>query len=533
MRKINFSRLIIFLSLTVFFSGCSTLEKKGLNVILISLDTVRYDHIDTGRGAKAYTPELRRFSQHSIVFENAFSITTETLSSHLSVFTSRLPHELGVYGNEHKYDGRYKMIQQFFEESGYSTAAIISLGTLSSVTGIKMGFQEFREDLFEKDIFYVPAEKVTQQAKGMIEKLKERRFFLFVHYSDPHTPYAPPKVEGHFEISLDGKLIAGFNSYRGSILRKILSLQKGSHVLEFKVKDNSEDFHHFVLRKLNMSEGCSAALHGLEFFRELYEGSYIMRNTEGRMSISCKEDCQLEIFQIIPILKKRAALKYYREEVEYMDYFLGKFLRYLEESGLSKKTVIIIFGDHGEGQGEREKFFGHTRFLNRQFIHVPLIMHLPGIEDKRFASPVSLIGITPTVLECLGIRNKNFKPKESLLKEIRKGKFKDRTIFSFAFAPSAKTNKLSIIKWPYQAIFYLEKDKMEKSEFYNFALSQSFNQSDAFQEEIIRKTARQYHRLFQRKFNQFRHIFSSSAPGRKIIDKKVLEKLKALGYVDK
>jgi arylsulfatase A-like enzyme len=258
-----------------------------------------------------------------------------------------------------------------------------------------------------------------------------------------------------------------------------------------------------------------------------------MRNPESQMRISCEQKGYLEIFQIIPILKKKAALKYYREEVEYMDYFLGEFLRSLEENGLLKKTIVVIFGDHGEGHSERDNYFGHTRFLNRQFIHVPLILHLPGIEDNRIASPVSLIGISPTVLECLGIRDRNFKPEKSLWEEIKRGRFKDRTIFSFAFAPSAKTNKLSIIKWPYQAIFYLEKDRLKKREIYNFALSQSFTQGDALPEQVIRNTASQYHRLFQRKFNRFRRIFSPSKASPETTDKEMLEKLKALGYVDK
>jgi len=356
MRKINLSCFITYLSLTVFFFGCSPSEKKDLNVILISLDTVRYDHIDTGRGTKAYTPELKRFSQHSIIFENAFSTSSETLPSHLSVFISRFPHELGVYDNEHKYDGRYKMIQQAFEKAGYSTATIISLGTLASATGIRTGFHEFCEEFFEEDIFYVPAEKVTREARVMIEEFKDRRFFLFVHYSDPHTPYAPPNVEGHFEITLDGKLIADFNPYRGSILRKTVPLPKGSHMIEFKVKDNRGDFHHFILRKLNMSEGCSAALQGLEFSRELYGGSYIMRNPESQMSISCEQNGYLEIFQIIPILKKKAALKYYREEEEYMDSSLGLLLRSLEKSGLLKKTVIKYFQENIEVGQEGLRF---------------------------------------------------------------------------------------------------------------------------------------------------------------------------------
>ena len=532
MRKVQEINLIALFSLIVLYFGCSTEGKKDMNVILVSLDTTRFDYIDTGRGAKAHTPELRRFSAKSVVFENAFSTSSETLPSHLSVFTSYLPHEFGVYSNEHRFRGSRKMIQQVFEESGYSTEAVISLGTLASSTGFNIGFHGFREDLFEEGIFYVPAEKITQEAIESIQKLRDQKFFLFVHYSDPHSPYAPPDAVSSFKISLDGNLIADFNAYSGSLLKKILPISRGTHVMEFSFTNNSDDFQHFIIRKLEIQGDCSLTFENLEFSEELYEGSYIMRNPESCINIDCKGDSQLKIFQIIPILKKRAALKYYREEVEYMDSSLGRLLRLLEKSRLLEKTVVVIFSDHGEGHGERDGFFGHTRYLNRQFIHVPLIIHLPEVESKRCVHPVSLIGISPSLFEYFGIRGKNFNHGESFWRGIKEDKFKEKIIYSEAFAPSAKTNKLSIIKWPYQAIFYLEKDRVKKREVYNLALSQSFTQNDSLQEEVIREAASRYHSFFEKRFNRFRRIISYPIPDQKTADKRRLEGLKALGYVD-
>jgi hypothetical protein len=529
--RINKIIFLVYLNLSII--GCLAGDRKDFNVVFISLDTTRNDHVDTGRGATAYTPELRKFSTNSIVFENAFATIPLTLPSHLSVFTSYLPHDLGVFSNEYKYDGRFKMIQQALEERGYHTGAIISLGTLASGTGFRQGFKDFRDDLFEEDVFFVPAERITSEAIRAIQKFKDKKFFLFVHYSDPHTPYAPPGVEGAFEINLDGKLIADFNSYRGAVLRKTFLFSKGSHLMKFRVKHSFEDFSYFIIRKLNFSEGCSMTVKNLEFSPELYGGSYVMKHPESQINIMCQEDSWSKIFQIIPILKKKAALEYYRMEVEHMDNSVGKFLRELEESGLSKKTIVVIFGDHGEAHGERENFFGHTRYLNRQFIHVPLIMRFPGFKGTRYNLPVSLVCIAPTVLESLGIRDKSFNQSESVGENIKKAKFKEKPVYSFTFGPSTGINKLSIIKWPYQAIFYFEQERQKKHEFYNLALSQSFCEKDVFHEEIIRKNSKQDYEIIQKKFKQLMVNLSSPSVHKKISDKKMIEKIRALGYINK
>jgi arylsulfatase A-like enzyme len=215
-----------------------------------------------------------------------------------------------------------------------------------------------------------------------------------------------------------------------------------------------------------------------------------------------------------------------------MDSFIGKFLRFLEKNNSSKKTMVVIFGDHGEGHGEREGFFGHTRFLNRQFIHVPLIMHLPGIKGKRLNTPVSLVCVSPTVLEYLGIRDRSFNYKESILKGMQKGKLKDRFVYSFTSGPSSKRISLSIIKWPYQSIYYLDQKILKKRELYNLVLSQSFSEKDALDDYTIRNISRHDYKHIHKKFNQLRKKFAQSSIGDKIRDDKMQEKIKTLGYVN-
>jgi len=529
-RKIALIASMFFFCLIQFF-GCASRGKKDFNLVFISLDTTRYDYIDTGKGAKACTPGLKKFSQYSLVFEQAFSSSAQTLPSHLSMFTSRLPHLLGVVSNQYHYDGRYKMIQQALLERGYYTAALISLGTLSSGTGIEAGFLEFKEDLFPEDVFFVPAENITLEAINKIQKLKDQKFFFFVHFSDPHTPYAPPDLKGHFEISLDGKMIADFNSYTGAILRKTFLLSKGLHNLNLKVNHSLEDFSHFVIRRLTCSSDCSLSAQHLEFSENLYEDSYLMRSPETRIPINCKKDGYIKIFQIIPILKKKAALEFYRREVEYMDYHVGKFLEALERIGLLKKTVVVIFGDHGEGHGERDEFFGHTKFLNRQFIHIPLIMQLPGIEGRRLNTPVSLTNIVPSVLEFMGIRDKDFDSSMNLLKNIKKRKSKQKLVCSLAFLPSTGASRISIIKWPYQSIFYLEHHRLKRKEFYDLSSYLSFSEKEAIGEEVVKRKANKEYRSIQKRFHQLqRDLYMLDEQGRS--RKVVPEEIKSLGYVE-
>jgi membrane-anchored protein YejM (alkaline phosphatase superfamily) len=533
-------RVISLFVLVVFIISCGSVDRKvqksDLNVVLITLDTTRSDYIDTGDGAKAITPELKNFSQKSIVFERAYCTIPQTLPSHLSILTSYFPHECGVYSNQYNYDGRHPMLQQLLEEKGYMTAAVISLGTLASSTGIAEGFSLFRENLNPEQVFYTTAERVTQEAQQLLNLLKKEKFFLFIHYSDPHSPYAPPRVQGHFKIEIDGKTAVEFNAHQGAILRKHWEIPNGLHHIQFTV-DSPEDFDGFVIRRLEFSNNCSFSFENIEFSTKHYGGSHVLRGNQGTIRVKCRgnKNGSVKLFQVIPLLTWKASINYYRWEVEYMDRYVGKFLRTLEKEKLLDNTIVVITGDHGEGLGERERYFGHVRYLNQQFIHVPLIIYFPGMKPKRISTPVSLVGISPTLLEFMNYKNTGFKANESFLNIINhqgtKKQHNPRPVYSFAFKPSALEDKRSIIHWPYQCIFSKNISSNINREFYNLSLSQSFRKWDEYSAQVIMRHSRKSYFALQKAIRQWNGVFAKPYLVNSKTHRTDTEQLKSMGYL--
>ena len=531
----------IFLIILLFFAlvncgnGDAGSKSKDFNVVLMTLDTTRSDYVDTGKGAKAFTPALKRFARKSTVFERAFCTIPQTLPSHLSVLTSYYPHQCGVYSNHDQYDGRYPMLQQVLKENGYFTAGVISLGTLSSTTGIAEGFDEFRENLNEENVFFTTAERVTREAEQLLNKIKKEKFFLFLHYSDPHSPYSSPdpRFHGRFAIYMDGQPLVKLNAHQGAILRKQVDMPKGHHTIRLKVETFSEDFDAFVIRRLKFSKNCTVSFQNMEFSKKYYGGSHLLRGEEGVIRVNCTGRGSMEIFQIIPLLTWRAAIDHYRREVEYMDRWVGKFLGTLEKERLLDRTLVVITGDHGEGLGERERYFGHVRYLNQQFIKVPFMMYLPGIKPGRVTVPVSLAGISPTLLGILGLQDGSFN-HESLLALIKnKNRMKNRKpVYSFAYSPSAREDKLSVLSWPYQCIYSKDNTGKMNNEIYNLSLSQSFRKWDEVSPSVLVRHSRKDYLTLRSSFYQWNTVFNKSKLARaKPSSRREIEKLKTMGYV--
>lgn len=537
LRRITPALMVLVMLFSLF--SCKQVH-RDFNVIFISMDTTRADYIDTGRGARAYTPEIKRFSKKALIFDRAYAAIPLTLPSHLSVFSSYLPHELGVLNNDYQYTGCRKLIQEVLQERGYYTAAVISLGTLASSTGFNRGFENFYEDLFEERTFFVPAGKVVDRAlqvvdkAGNLQKKMARNFFLFLHFSDPHTPYAPPAVHSSFNIFIDGKLASEFNAYHGAILRSRAVLRKGRHTINFKLDGPMDDFRFFIIRRLEFAGDCSISLNNLKFSEQHYGGSYLLEEPEGSIRVDCPGERNMQLFQVIPILSPKAAVRYYREEVEYMDRHLGKFLRHLEQKRLLENTLVVLFADHGEGLGERHDYYGHTRYLNQQFIHVPLIIHLPGEKSGRIQAPVSLTAVSPTILDYLHIRDGSFRSGLSLLKlaASRKSSHGDYPVYSFTFAPDSINDKFSVIRWPYQGIFYMDENSrsLTDKEIYNLSMSQSYNHKDALFHQVVKRNSIVHYRAFLKEFTRLRKAFNRGFAKRILADDRTLDRLNSLGY---
>ena len=172
----------------------------GPNVILVSFDTTRADHLGCYGYETAHTPSIDSLAAAGIRFENAFTAVPVTLPSHATMFTGLLPPEHGVRNNGMFSLGTApKTLAEAFAEEGYRTAAFPAAIVLDSRYGLARGFDLYDDDMVTGAIKAGPlgnrelrAAEVTRRAADWIRKNSRSSFFLFVHYFDPHQPFDPP-----------------------------------------------------------------------------------------------------------------------------------------------------------------------------------------------------------------------------------------------------------------------------------------------------------------------------------------------------
>jgi len=522
------SRLILLALPLLLLPACGR-RPRAQSVLLVCLDTTRADFVDCGEGSRAWTPELRRFAASAWVFAEAYSPIPQTLPAHLAALSGLLPHQLGVFGNEQAYDGRRPLLAQALRRRGWETAAVVSLGTLGRESGFARGFASFSEPPAGSREFFVAADRVSDLAIEQLRRLCGRPFFLFAHYSDPHSPYAPPGLAARFTVELDGRPLAEFNAYTGAFLRLRRGLSRGAHRLLLRAEVPAGDVDHFILRRLRVGRGTIGDLRQLEYSAAEYEGAHIMRGGEAEAVIRCTGSGELQLFQVIPVLTARAALEYYRREVEFLDRQLGRLLRALDEGPDGPRTAVVIFADHGEGLGERERYTGHVRFLNRQFIHVPLLVRLPGERPRRFSRPVGLNLIAPWLLEALGIGDALVPPAAVSLADLRRGRENRAPVLSFTFAPAAACDRCSVIRWPYQLIINRDASGAETREWYDLRLDCS-RRLASLPADILSRRDPGLMRRFEESRPLWRAAFARAAGGPPVPAGQ-LEKLKTLGYL--
>ena len=192
MLKFNMKKLVYFFVLTLIivlllsvFIFKQTSQKP--NIILISIDTLRRDHVGIYGYKKNTTPTIDNIAKEGIYFENAFSASSWTLPAHMSMFTGLPP---SIHSVEEKTNTLSKDIQtvtQLIKLKKYKTAAIVTLLFVSSKYGFDAGFDKFFERFKKK------ADIITDNALGWLKKNNNQPFFLFLHYWDAHWPYLPPE----------------------------------------------------------------------------------------------------------------------------------------------------------------------------------------------------------------------------------------------------------------------------------------------------------------------------------------------------
>ena len=176
-------------------------DPADLSVLLITLDTTRADRIGAYGFADIETPHLDRLAAEGVLFEQAQAVAPLTLPAHSSIFTGEFPPAHGVRDNGGFYlDDEHVVLAEILRDEGLRTGGFVGAFVLDAKWGIAQGFDHYFDDFELGDTVRMalneierPAGEVTDAALAWLGEAPEARFFSWVHYYDPHSPYEPPE----------------------------------------------------------------------------------------------------------------------------------------------------------------------------------------------------------------------------------------------------------------------------------------------------------------------------------------------------
>lgn len=216
-------------------------------VILISIDTLRSDHLPAyGYGAVS-TPNIDALRADGILYERAYSHVPLTLPSHTSILTGLLPSDHGVRDNVgFRLANTVPTVQEALKKNGYATGAAVSAYVLRHETGLARGF-DFYDDQVEpigpsRVIGRVQREggETLQAATSWLDSESGKPFFFFLHLYDPHTPYhAQEPFFSRYENKYDGE-IAYADSVVGDLIRRLKQSGVYDRALVILLSDHGE-----------------------------------------------------------------------------------------------------------------------------------------------------------------------------------------------------------------------------------------------------------------------------------------------------
>lgn len=311
------------------------------NVLLITVDTLRADHLGHHGYPRATSPFLDRLAAESVVFTQALAQVPKTVPSVASILTARDPGGTGVRSNHHDLPARALTLAEVLDRAGYATVGYTTNANLIVERGFAQGFDEFR---------YLPpprdARVVTDAALERFEEGFAGPWLVWLHYIDPHGPYTPP--EPYASMFLDDEHYDA--ERRVPIDYDPEPGRNENYVLGAAPRYQSRPFRDHP----RATE--------VDFYRARYDG-----------------------------------------EIRYLDDQLARLFAHLRETGRLERTVVALVADHGEAMGERDYYFEHGWFVYQDQVHVPLMIRLPrGPRGVRVEGPVGLVGLASSLLAAAG-----------------------------------------------------------------------------------------------------------------------------------
>lgn len=318
-------------------------EQRALNVLVISVDTLRADRLSLYGHTRNTTPEIDAWArERGTTFATAVVQAAWTLPSHTSMFTGLEAFNHGVNFNSPA-PSSLDFVAEVFRRAGYSTTAITGGGWTNPAYGFSQGFDRYafwrgrdNENELEESL-----DRFLEWLSGHTD----RRFFALFHTNEPHGPYRPRQP--YFDRFYDGPL-----------------------------KDRIE---------------------GLDWEPPRPNIGLVDRRVEFVWRQQTSEAAPA------PDAIAELASARYDAGVAYMDAQLGRLFRRLRELDLEDHTVVVLTSDHGESLGEHG-LQGHGYPYDDNIL-VPLIIATPGREGagETVQTQVRSMDITPTLLELAGL----------------------------------------------------------------------------------------------------------------------------------
>ena len=320
---------------------------RGSNILLITVDTLRADHLSVYGYPRATSPVLDRLAAEGVRFGQAVVQWPKTTPSFASMFTATYSKDNGIVRKVGiPIPCRFETLAEMLKRQGYTTHAVVANGALASDFFFNQGFDTFVETWKLAHPAGTTgadpngAEAVTRLAIGLLSKLAngKKPYFLWVHYLDPHFPYSPPPP-----------------------------------------------------------------------YRDRFQGDPMFRADSRKIDVAPDKPGQ-QMFGIGSdhVLEGRSDLAFYiaryDAEIAYTDAQIGKLLAEMKQRKLLDHTLTAFTADHGESLGDHNYYFDHGRFGFDTCLRVPLLLHYPGVLKPRVdADPVELVDLAPTLLEAAGV----------------------------------------------------------------------------------------------------------------------------------
>jgi arylsulfatase A-like enzyme/Flp pilus assembly protein TadD len=197
-----------------------------LNVLLITIDTWRFDRLGSNNPSFVKTPNLDAMAERGINFVRAFAHNPMTLPSHCNILTGVTALTHGVYDNNgFKLNEESLTLAEHLKSFGYQTFAVVGSFVLSKTFGLNQGFAEYLEPV-AKDAWI--AEEVVAKAMHLISQ-QQKKWFGWVHLWDCHFPYTPPEP---FAAQYENDLYSGEVAYVDSQLGKLFAFLEEKKILD-------------------------------------------------------------------------------------------------------------------------------------------------------------------------------------------------------------------------------------------------------------------------------------------------------------